>query len=88
MLTHYFFPLQLKFLLFVCVESKLTVKARLYNIVCCYASFTPQHMTKAMEEEEALRYRGKGEKRWIRRALDVAAIVIMAWTVFLIGFFA
>ncbi|KAK7094375.1 sodium/mannose cotransporter SLC5A10-like [Littorina saxatilis] len=68
-------------------ETKLPWNRRLYNIVCCYSSFTPKRMTKAMEEEEALKYRGKGEKPWIRKFLDFLAIFIMAWTVFLIAFF-
>ncbi|KAK7473810.1 hypothetical protein BaRGS_00034917 [Batillaria attramentaria] len=69
-------------------EVKMSIKQRLYNILCCYSSFAPRKMTKAMEEEEALRYRGKGEAPWISKALDVVAVFIMAWTVFLIAFFA
>jgi hypothetical protein len=60
----------------------------MYNIVCCYSSFKPRRMTKAMEEEEALRYRGKGENPRIAQALNVLAVLIMAWTTFLIAFFA
>ena len=66
----------------------MTMRQKLYNILCCYSSFKPKETTKAMEEEEALRYRGKGEKRWVRKVLDFLAVFIMAWTVFLIGFFA
>ncbi|KAL8612777.1 hypothetical protein ACOMHN_033447 [Nucella lapillus] len=69
--------------------ARLGVKQRLHAILCCYSSFRPQEMmTRAMEEEETMRYRGKGEKPWVRRLLDFLAVFIMAWTVFLIAFFA
>ncbi|XP_041370519.1 sodium/glucose cotransporter 4-like [Gigantopelta aegis] len=68
-------------------DGKISIKQRVYNIVCCYSSMKPRVMTKAMEEEQALRYRGKGEKKWIKRLLDFNCIFVMAFTVFLIAFF-
>ncbi|KAK6194724.1 hypothetical protein SNE40_000302 [Patella caerulea] len=68
--------------------EEVAFKQRIYNILCCYSSFEPKPKSRAMEEEEANRYKGLGEKPWIRRFLDFNALLVMAWTVFLIAFFA
>ncbi|ESP05037.1 hypothetical protein LOTGIDRAFT_185010 [Lottia gigantea] len=70
------------------VEPKLTVRQRIYNILCCYSSFKGKAPTKAMEEEATKQYRGVHEPMWIRRFLDFNALLVMAWTVFLIALFA
>ncbi|XP_046380592.2 sodium/glucose cotransporter 4-like [Haliotis rufescens] len=69
-------------------DGKFSFKEKVYNILCCYSSFKPKPVTKAMEEAEERRYRGQDEAPWVSKFLDLNAIIVMGVTVFLLGLFA
>ncbi|XP_064616975.1 sodium/mannose cotransporter SLC5A10-like [Liolophura sinensis] len=68
--------------------SRVQLKRRLYNIVCCYSTFTPakQDLT-LMKEAEQVKFRGDTEKPLHTWLLNINAVVLMTVAVFLLAFY-